>query len=230
MESGRDAQRTPTPVKSRWSPRRPDDRHGCPATWPTDGRDGGVPDPAAAGPQMIQIGNEGGFLPAPVVAPNQPVGYDYNRRDIVVLNVTSTRCCSGRPSGPTSSSTSRRSRRHDADPLQRRARAGARRSTRATTTTPATRTRPPRAARRRTLPGYGPNTRTIMQFQVAGRDGRCRRSTWPALQTALPAAYAASQPTADRARDGLRPRLRHHDDREHLLADPGHHADLGRWA
>ncbi|WLT32292.1 multicopper oxidase domain-containing protein [Geothrix sp. PMB-07] len=58
-----------------------------PATWPTDGRDGGVPDPAAAGPSFIQIGNESGFLPSPVVIAPQPIGYNYNRRDIVVLNV-----------------------------------------------------------------------------------------------------------------------------------------------
>ena len=36
---------------------------------------------------MIQIGNESGFLPAPVELPNTPIGYNYNRRDIVVLNV-----------------------------------------------------------------------------------------------------------------------------------------------
>ncbi len=48
-----------------------------PPTWPTDGRDGGVPDPATQGPSWIQIGHEGGFLPAPVVIPNQPV--DWNR-------------------------------------------------------------------------------------------------------------------------------------------------------
>ncbi len=59
-----------------------------PATWPTDGRDGGVPDPSTAGPKMIQVGTEGGFLPAPVVLDNTPVGYNYNRRDIVVLNVS----------------------------------------------------------------------------------------------------------------------------------------------
>jgi hypothetical protein len=29
---------------------------GFPATWPTDGRERGVPDPATAGPPMIQIG------------------------------------------------------------------------------------------------------------------------------------------------------------------------------
>ena len=36
-----------------------------PATWPTDGRAGGVPAPATVGPSWIQIGTEGGFLPAP---------------------------------------------------------------------------------------------------------------------------------------------------------------------
>ncbi|HCE45674.1 MAG TPA: laccase [Lentisphaeria bacterium] len=46
---------------------------GFPATWPTDGREGGVPDPATAGPSWIQIGNEGGFLPAPAVIPSQPI-------------------------------------------------------------------------------------------------------------------------------------------------------------
>lgn len=62
---------------------------GCwPTTWPTDARDGGVPDPAAAGPAIIQIGTEGGLLPAPVVIPSNPVNYEYNRRNIVVLNVT----------------------------------------------------------------------------------------------------------------------------------------------
>ena len=50
---------------------------GCfPASWPTDGREGGVPDPATRGPAFIQIGTEGGFLPAPVVLPNQPVTWN----------------------------------------------------------------------------------------------------------------------------------------------------------
>ena len=51
---------------------------GFPADWPTDGREGGVPDPAMRGPDWIQIGTEGGFLPAPVIVPNQPVGYNQN--------------------------------------------------------------------------------------------------------------------------------------------------------
>ena len=58
-----------------------------PATWPTDGRAGGVPDPAAAGPAIFQIGSEGGLLPAVATIPPQPVNFNYNRRDIVVLNV-----------------------------------------------------------------------------------------------------------------------------------------------
>jgi FtsP/CotA-like multicopper oxidase with cupredoxin domain len=57
--------------------------------WPTDGRDGGVPDPAATGPDMIQIGNDSGFLPNPVDLPNQPIDYEYGRRSITVLNVSS---------------------------------------------------------------------------------------------------------------------------------------------
>ena len=58
-----------------------------PTSWPTDSREGGVPDPTTAGPAIIQIGTEGGFLPAPVVIPSQPVNYEYDRRNIVVLNV-----------------------------------------------------------------------------------------------------------------------------------------------
>lgn len=60
---------------------------GFPRYWPTDGRDGGVPDPATVGPSFIQIGTEGGFLPAPVVLPNKPVNYNYNGTEFDVGNV-----------------------------------------------------------------------------------------------------------------------------------------------
>jgi FtsP/CotA-like multicopper oxidase with cupredoxin domain len=46
---------------------------GFPDYWPVDGREGGVPDPNTAGPSMIQIGNDGGFLPQPVVLENRPI-------------------------------------------------------------------------------------------------------------------------------------------------------------
>jgi FtsP/CotA-like multicopper oxidase with cupredoxin domain len=49
---------------------------GFPAPWPTDGREGGVPDPATAGPSFIQIMSEGGFLPEPVVLPMQPINWN----------------------------------------------------------------------------------------------------------------------------------------------------------
>ncbi len=38
----------------------------------------GVPDPTMAGPDWIQIGTEGGFLPAPVVIPAQPITWNTN--------------------------------------------------------------------------------------------------------------------------------------------------------
>ena len=60
---------------------------GFPSHWPTDGRDGGVPDPGMAGPDIIQIGNEGGFLPKAIPIASQPVNYEYNRRVITSLNV-----------------------------------------------------------------------------------------------------------------------------------------------
>jgi FtsP/CotA-like multicopper oxidase with cupredoxin domain len=58
-----------------------------PANWPTDGRDGGVPDPTTVGPNFIQIGTESGFLPAPVVIPNQPVDWNRDMRTFDFGNV-----------------------------------------------------------------------------------------------------------------------------------------------
>ncbi len=62
---------------------------GYPALWPTDGRAGGVPDPATAGPSWIQVGTEGGFLPAPAVVPNQPVDWNRDPTAFNFGNVTS---------------------------------------------------------------------------------------------------------------------------------------------
>src|SRR5664279_257054 len=53
-----------------------------------DGRDGGIPDSTAAGPPFIQIGTEGGVLPAVAVISPTPVGFEYNRRSITVLNIS----------------------------------------------------------------------------------------------------------------------------------------------
>jgi FtsP/CotA-like multicopper oxidase with cupredoxin domain len=166
-----------------------------PATWPTDGRDGGVPDPATRGPAMIQIGTEGGILPAPAVLPNQPIGYEYFRRSITVLNVSDHDLFLGpaeradviidfsKFAGKTLilyndapapvPAFDARNDYYTGDPDQT-AGGGA----------PMTRA------------GFGPNTRTIMQFRVAaGPDSTAPADYYnplllTALNTALPAAYA----------------------------------------
>lgn len=58
-------------------------------TWPTDGRDGGVPDPTTQGPPWIQIGNEGGWLAQASLVPQQPIDYEYVRQSIPPEGVTS---------------------------------------------------------------------------------------------------------------------------------------------
>jgi len=55
---------------------------GLPANWPS-----GVPDPALKGPDWIQIGTEGGFLPAPVVIPSQPITWNFNATNFNFGNV-----------------------------------------------------------------------------------------------------------------------------------------------
>jgi FtsP/CotA-like multicopper oxidase with cupredoxin domain len=47
---------------------------------PRDVRTGGVPDPRQAGPAIIQIGSEGGFLPKPAILnhPPAPIDFDYD--------------------------------------------------------------------------------------------------------------------------------------------------------
>jgi FtsP/CotA-like multicopper oxidase with cupredoxin domain len=59
-----------------------------PSTWPTDGREGGIPDPVGVGPAWVQIGNEGGLMPYPAIIPAQPINFDYNRRDVTLLDTT----------------------------------------------------------------------------------------------------------------------------------------------
>ncbi len=169
---------------------------GLPATWPTDGRAGGAPDPKAVGPSFIQIGTEGGFLPAPVVLPNTPVGYEYNRRNIVVLNVSNHTLLlgpaeradvivdfSGCPDGSNiimyndapapDPGFDPRFDYYTGDPDQ-------------TSTGGAPSTQP----------GYGPNTRTIMQFQVSVAAGTAATYNLANLQaafTGLAGAYASTQ-------------------------------------
>lgn len=55
---------------------------GLPADWPS-----GVPDPLKKGPDWIQIGNESGFLPAPVEIPSQPITWNLNPTNFNFGNV-----------------------------------------------------------------------------------------------------------------------------------------------
>jgi FtsP/CotA-like multicopper oxidase with cupredoxin domain len=55
---------------------------GIPADYPS-----GIPDPSLKGPDWIQIGTEGGFLPAPAVIPSQPITWNLNASNFNYGNV-----------------------------------------------------------------------------------------------------------------------------------------------
>jgi FtsP/CotA-like multicopper oxidase with cupredoxin domain len=193
-------------------PAQPSMSGGWPARWPTDTRVGGVPDPRAAGPAMIQFGNDGGLLPQVVTHRPTPVGLEVRNpteqessmgeyRTIIGVTTKALYLApgeradvivdfSGVPAGsklllyndapaPAPNGDSRVD--YYTGDRDQTVIGGA----------PATQA------------GYGPNTRTIMQFQVEGPAGPAfdlRR-----LSEVLPAAYAASQdpvlvPTAEYAR------------------------------
>jgi FtsP/CotA-like multicopper oxidase with cupredoxin domain len=163
-----------------------------PETWPTDNREGGVPDPATAGPAMIQIGTEGGLLPAPVVIPPTPVGYNYNRRDIVVLNVSTHALFLGPAERADvvidfSQYAGRTLILYNDSPAPVPAfdprydyytgNADMTASGGAPTT----------------APGFGPNIRTIMQIKVTGSNPNTTPFDPAALNAALPAIFAQTQ-------------------------------------
>jgi len=163
-----------------------------PVDWPTDGRQGGVPDPATVGPNMIQIGTEGGVLPNPVVIPNRPIGFDYNRRNIVVLNTLFRALFLGP------------AERADVIVDFSQVPPGSKLIlyNDAPTPNPAFDTRydyytgnpdqTTSGGAPSTIYGYGPNTRTIMQIQVAGTPSA--PFNLATLQAALPAIFKASTP------------------------------------
>ncbi|VVB87825.1 Laccase [uncultured archaeon] len=160
-----------------------------------DGRIGGVPDPAAIPPtNMIQIKSEGGILPAPVVIPNRPVGFDYNNSVPGVLNV--------------------REKALFMDPAERaevivdfsRIPDGSTLILYSDAPIPITGADPRYdyftdgpdntliGGAPSTIPGYGPNIRTLMQFRVnAAVGGGLASFSMTNLTNAQPQAYAQSQ-------------------------------------
>ncbi len=165
---------------------------GFPTNWPIDGRPGGVPDPATAGPDIVQIGNEGGLLPAPAIWKSQPVTYETNVRSITVFNVLQHDLLLG-PA-------------ERADVLIDFSKYAGQ-TLLVYNDAPApmpgfdpridyftgTGDKTDAGGAHDTLPGYGPNTRTIMQIKVSNAAPAAPLNT-AALFTALPAAYAKTQP------------------------------------
>jgi FtsP/CotA-like multicopper oxidase with cupredoxin domain len=175
-----------------------------------DSRNSGVPDPALRGPAMIQIATEGGLLPGPALLPNTPVGFEQNKRNIVVLNVLEKTLFMA--------PAERADVVVDFTPF-----AGKTIILYNDSPTPvpagdprydfytgnpdysATGGANNQGGAPSTKPGYGPNTRTIMQFRVAGLDpapgtpgpvDHYNPATLAALQnpaTGLPAIFKATQ-------------------------------------
>ena len=167
-----------------------------PDSWPTDGRAGGVPDPATMGPDIIQIGNEAGLLPAPVIIHPQPVTYDQNKRSVTIFNVLNHALLLGGA--------------ERADVIVDFSKYAGKTLILYNDSPAPMPGLDPRidyftgqgdqtdaGGSYDTLPGYGPNTRTIMQIKVnpvaAGATPAAPFNT-AALAAALPAAYKVSQP------------------------------------
>jgi FtsP/CotA-like multicopper oxidase with cupredoxin domain len=162
-------------------------------TWPRDGRDGGVPDPMTQGPSMIQIGNEGGLLTKPAIVPPQPIDFDYNRRSVTFGGVTSkslllipavradvivdfssvlpgsTLILYNDAPAPMPLYDARNDYFTD-DPDQTGS-----------------------GGAPSTPPGFGPNTRTMMQIRIDPNAPQGAAYDTAALDAALPAAFAMSQ-------------------------------------
>ncbi len=164
-----------------------------------DDRAGGVPDPTYRGPAMVQIGTEGGFLPGPAVIKNQPINYVYNRRDITVGNVNEKALFLGPAERAdvvvdfTNFAGKTLILYNDAPaPVP----AADPRLDYYTCAPDMTDT----GGAPSILPGFGPNTRTVMQIVVGAGGGSApvddvNAANLAALQAALPAAFAASHDT-----------------------------------
>jgi FtsP/CotA-like multicopper oxidase with cupredoxin domain len=181
---------------------------GEPATLavPADSREGGVPDPTMAGPPWIQIASEGGVLPEVAVIPNTCIDFDRDTRSFTFGNVRNFPLPPDYPRlgyslylGP--------AERADvivdfSDPRF----AGKRLILYNDAPAPVAFFDPrydfytgnpdqtARGGAPSTLPGKGPNTRTIMQIRVG--TGTPVPFDLAALQTALPTIYSASQEPA----------------------------------
>jgi len=146
---------------------------GYPADWPTDGRAGGVPNPYSSAGNFVQIGTESGVLANAAEVPNQPVNYVYNRRDIIVLSISTHALLLG--------PAERADVVYDFAAAANKGCKNVILYNDAPTPVPAFDPRndfysnngdqTSSGGTPSTLPGYGPNTRTIMQFRINGAAG-----------------------------------------------------------
>jgi FtsP/CotA-like multicopper oxidase with cupredoxin domain len=157
-----------------------------------DARVGGVPDPATAGPSFVRIGTEGGITPQATVIHSTPVNYEYNKRSVTILNVQERGLWLGaaeradvlvdfsqyagktlilyNDSGAPVPAGDPRIDYYTGEGDQTNA-----------------------GGAPNTAPGYGPNTRTVMQIVVAPGTPTAALDI-NAVNTQLTAAYAATQP------------------------------------
>jgi FtsP/CotA-like multicopper oxidase with cupredoxin domain len=170
------------------------------AMWAADGRAGGAPDPRNAGPAWVQIGSEGGLLPAPVVIPPTAINYEQNTRSITIGSVA----VHGLWLGPA----------ERADVLVDFSKFAGKTLilyNDAPAPAPAIDSRldyftddgdqTPIGGAPNTPAGYGPNTRTVMQVMVDAPTAGGKPLSLPALKAAFastattPGIFAATQPT-----------------------------------
>jgi FtsP/CotA-like multicopper oxidase with cupredoxin domain len=154
----------------------------------------GAPDPATAGPHIVQIGNEGGLLVNPLDIPSTILNYEYNKRSVTVLGMQERGLFLG--------SAERADVLIDFSQyagqtliLFNDAPAPAPASDPRVDYYTGNGDQTSAGGAPNTKPGYGPNTRTIMQIKVAGTaSGVVKTVDIAALKAALPKAYASSQP------------------------------------
>jgi FtsP/CotA-like multicopper oxidase with cupredoxin domain len=174
--------------ETRWTPANP-----CtPFDWPTDARSGGVPDPTLPGPTLYQFGSDGGLLPQVATVDPLPTNPLYDKGRITVLNVATT--------GLWLAPGERADLVVDFSPYAGKTLiayndmfspvpAGDNRDDYSV----GIGDRSPNGGAEDSKPGFGPNTRTLMQFRVKAAvttAGIPFNAAAPALAVELPKSYA----------------------------------------
>jgi FtsP/CotA-like multicopper oxidase with cupredoxin domain len=176
------------------SPGFPFGQNGCtPFDWPTDGRNGGVPAPETAGPAWHIFGNEGGFLAKLFIKDPLPFSplYDVGRATVLNVNTTGLYLANAERSDAVVDFSAYAGKTLILyNDMNAPVPAGDPRNAYFT----GVGDQSAQGGAEDTLPGYGPNTQTLMQVRVRAVAQTPGITFNPALlATELPKAYAASQ-------------------------------------